>query len=271
MKKNIRYIFNGHVQSLVKGMESYRDAGRLKTMHDMRVDMKSIRSVFFLLEHAGTIAHAHKQHQRVKKIFATAGRIREWQLEARWLRQHRKMGLLRLLRYEVLIREANKDFQEQTRSHIRSLREVGKAGDAMLREIKEKQIRAYLAGLLQSVLDALDSALPILDWHDLRKWIKRLLHARRWIEAYKPVTPDVERFCSDMESLQASIGYWHDLQMLESRLHESADLVRLHANARHEALAAGKKLQLEKDQMEAKIRHSLSVMHSRWNRRPAVT
>jgi CHAD domain-containing protein len=271
MKKNIRDIFDSHVQALIAGMQSYRKAGRLKTMHDMRVDMKSIRSVFFMLEKAGPHGRAQKHHRRVKKIFAVAGQIREWQLEARWLRQHKKLALLRLLRYDALIREANMDFQEKTRAHIRSLRDIRKAGDSMLKKMREPQIHRYLGALLNSVVQSCDAALPMLEWHDLRKWIKRLLHARLWLLANRPETPAVNQFCDDIEKLQASIGNWHDLHLLENRLHESASQIRPHANAWHEAKAAAKTLQAEKAKLEIKIRQLLTVMQKRWNRAPAIS
>lgn len=271
MKQNIRDIFDSHIQALIAGMESYRKAGRLKTMHDMRVDMKSIRSVFFMLEKAGHHDGAHKYHRRVKKIFAIAGQIREWQLEARWLRRHRKLALLRLLRYDALIREANIDFQGKAHVHIRSLRDIRKAGDSMLRKIREPEINRYIGSLLHSVLQSCDAALPMLDWHDLRKWIKRVLHARLWLLASRAETPAVRQFCADIESLQASIGNWHDLQLLENRLHESASQIRPHANAWHEAKAAAKTLQADKAKLEIKIRQLLTVMQKRWNRAPAVS
>lgn len=245
-------------------MEKYRLDGRAGIMHDMRVDMKSIRSVFFLLEKAGQHKKAGRQHRRIKKIFADAGIIREWQLEARWLRKHRRLRLLHLMAYEEKIRLANKDFMDNTSLHIGALENIREKGMHLLGKLSERSIRVYVTELLQSVTEALYAGLPPMEWHDLRKWIKRLLHAREWVTETRKPSPAVLRFLEDLEALQAAIGRWHDLQLMENRLHEAAGIIRRKANAGHEAMLARKKLLQERTGSERDIRRMLAALHKRW-------
>jgi CHAD domain-containing protein len=264
MKSNIRRILDSHIRSLAAAMEAYRRGSSTRIMHDMRVDMKSIRSVFFLLEKAGQRKKAGRQHRKIKKIFADAGIIREWQLEARWLKKHRRLRLLRLMGYEEKIRLANRDFLVHTPGHIRSLESIREKGQGFLKDLTERDIRGYLARLLEDVTEALYAGLPPMEWHDLRKWVKRLLHAREWVPEERLPSPVVLRFFEDMDALQASIGHWHDLQLMENRLHEASAQIQAQANARHEALLARKKLLQERSASERDIRRMLRTLHRRW-------
>lgn len=264
MKTTIRRIFDSHFKSLAAGMEKYRLHGTAGVMHDMRVDMKSIRSVFFLLEKAGPRRKAGRQHRRIKKIFADGGIIREWQLEARWLKKHRRLRLLHLMNYEEKIRLANKDFVDNIPAHVAALEKIRVKGARMLGKLADRSIRAYVIELLQSVTEALYAGLPAMEWHDLRKWIKRLLHAREWITEKSKPSPVVLRFLEDLEALQAAIGRWHDLQLMENRLHEAAGIIHSQANARHESMLARKKLLQERTGCEREIRRMLAALHKRW-------
>lgn len=264
---NIRMsgLLVSHGRSLVKGMRHYRADARSKTMHGMRTDMKTIRSVFFLLEETKQGDRAHKLHRRLKKVFAAAGRIREYQLEANWLRRHRRHALLRLLDYAGEIEKNNAEFQRHTGKHVRTLHGIIREARAMLAELPDKAVKGYLGTMLARVREDFHAGLPPVDWHDLRKRIKRLIYARHWVlQEDETPRPAVQRFLDDLGTLQSAIGDWHDLAVMETRLHEASTLIRSHANACHEYMLARRKLSTERQRSESDIRRILTLMGKRW-------
>jgi CHAD domain-containing protein len=257
-------LLDSHGKSLVSGMRAYRRQARTKTMHGMRTDMKTIRSVFFLLEATDQHAGVHKRHRRLKKLFSAAGRIRECQIEATWLRRHRRLALLRLLDYSGKIERYNADFQHCTVKHIRTIRKLIPEAVSLLAQVPEKQVRAYLGTMLTRVREDFHAGLPVVDWHDLRKRLKRLIYARYWILAEGEPPPAVQRFLDDLAVLQSAIGDWHDLAVHETRLHDASAMIRGHANAYHEYTLARRKLSRERQQAETSIRRLLTLMGKRW-------
>lgn len=264
MNTRMSGLLNSHGENFVKAMRLYRDECRPKTMHGMRTDMKTIRSVFFLLEEAGHHRRAHKLHRRLKKVFAAAGRIREYQLEAKWLRRHRRHALLRLLDYLGEIEQNNAEFKSDTGRHIRVIRDLIRDARDMLEQVPEKAIRSYLRGMLARVREDFHAGLPPVEWHDLRKRVKRLIYARYWVLPIGEPTPAVQHFLDDLGTLQSAIGDWHDLAVMETRLHEASPRIRMHANAHHEYTLARRKLLLERQRAEESIRRLLTSMGKRW-------
>jgi CHAD domain-containing protein len=244
-------------------MQTYRKEARSKTMHGMRTDMKTLRAVFFLLEETDQHEKARKLHRKLKKIFAAAGRIRECQLEAKWLRRHRRLAMLRLLDYAGEIERNNAEFQRHSGKHVRVLREVVREGRVALKAVSPHTVYAYLSGMLSRVREDFHAGLQVVEWHDLRKRVKRLIYARSWIVPGEP-SPAVLRFMADLDALQSAIGNWHDLAVMEARLHEASDKIRKQANAHHEYVLARRKLSVERQRSELRIRRLLTLMGKRW-------
>jgi CHAD domain-containing protein len=234
-------------------------------MHGMRTDMKTLRAVFFLLEETDQHDKARKLHRKLKKIFAVAGRIRECQIEAKWLRRHRRLALLRLLDYAGEIDRNNAEFKRHSGKHVRVLREVVREGRVALKTVSPHIVYAYLSGILSRVREDFHAGLPAVEWHDLRKHVKRLIYARSWIAVEEP-SPAVLRFMADLDALQSAIGNWHDLAVMEGRLHEASDKIRKQANAHHEYVLARRKLSAERIRAEAGIRRLLTLMGKRWGK-----
>jgi CHAD domain-containing protein len=257
-------LLDSHGQSLVKGIRQYRKDACTKTMHGMRTDMKTIRSIFFLLEGTKQREKSHKLHRSLKKVFAAAGRIRECQLEAGWLRRHRRHALLRLLDYEGEIDRNNAAFQRHATRHTRIIRDIIDEARAMLLRVPDRAVRAYLGDMLARVREDFHAGLPVVEWHDLRKRVKRLIYARHWVHSGDEPSPGVQRFMDDLAGLQSAIGDWHDLAVMETRLHDASALIRSHANAYHEYKLARRKLATERQRSETAIRRLLTLMGKRW-------
>jgi CHAD domain-containing protein len=117
--------------------------------------------------------------------------------------------------------------------------------------------------MLSRVREDFHAGLPVVEWHDLRKHVKRLIYARSWITAEEP-SPAVQRFMADLDALQSAIGNWHDLAVMESRLHDASAMIRKQANAHHEYVLARRKLSAERQRSEVRIRKLLTLMGKRW-------
>lgn len=264
MKKAIRHITRHHLKRFNKGLDQYQRTGKQAVMHALRVDMKAIRSVCFLLEAAGKGRSPHQLHQRIRKLFAQAGRIREWQLEAQWLRQHHYVQMLRFHHYPLSIGDANARFLRQARKQRHFIRQWPKRFDQETRSLPVAAIRTYIRGLLSRILHSLQVSLPTTEWHRLRKDCKRLLHAGQWLSRQQSMSLVVSCFVRDIGELQAGIGQWHDLQVMQERFQADRADGSVPEAARTEWNRALQQLQKAITLAEAEVQQKLSVMHDRW-------
>jgi hypothetical protein len=264
IQKSIEQHLDIHLISLQEGLNRYAKHAVPRWMHQVRVDMKYIRAVFFLLEDAKGGKIAHRTHQQVKRMFADAGQVREYQLDIAWFRLHRKTMLLRLLKRISQLKKANAHFLGIIPGSLRKLKKAEQKAKALLKKTSEKDVLRYIRSLLQEVLSALDPAWPEAQWHDLRKHVKGLMIAGRWLAVEKPVSAAVNIFMADLDLLQKTIGNWHDFIILDQAIQGIQASADHPAIVQRETSQATKILASEIRAQSVHVRQTLSVMRQRW-------
>lgn len=264
MKKALADIALRHAARFRKQLGAYRAHPTIGEMHTLRIDMKAIRSLCFLLEAAGEQHEAKALHRTIKKLFGKAGRIRELQLEAAWLRHHQLPALYRSQHFPIQLASAHGAFLRQCQRKEKFIDNLGKRLAREAHHLDRRKAGSYFLSLVDDVCHALDPRTPTAQWHNLRKKIKRLLHAYRWLSARRKAPETVRRCMQDLDELQALLGNWHDIQVMLQRL------LRWQAEANspggllpalRKAIRIGKR---EQDQAEREVRQKLTELHNRW-------
>jgi|GEM_PF-2980450 CHAD domain-containing protein len=264
IQTTIAHHLDTHLLSLRDGLKRYMAYAAPRRMHKVRVDMKNIRAVFFLLEDGPHGKKAHRTHREVKRVFAAAGKVREYQLDIAWFRLHRKTMLLRTMKRIPQLKKANALFLTSIPGSVRALKKAGQTGRSLLKKTSEGDIFRYFQSLLNAVLSALQPPWPEAHWHDLRKHAKKLLIAGQWLAEGKPPSASVHVFLADLDLLQKAIGNWHDLILLDQAIREIRATAVQNAIAQKESAQATRILAAEISARALKVRNVLSVMRKRW-------
>lgn len=211
-----RSHFFHHVQNCIIRQEE-------EDIHQLRVSIKRIRAIYDCIElstkhHLSTAANK----QILKKLFKTAGKIREVQINQALLDNYGGRSSQRLLNYfDRLKDELSAPFNYEL-SHFQSgelLRQDKKLIKA-ISGIGEKEVlnltRTFLNTELQRVGDLFEKNFD-QNLHRIRKSVKAMMEINRLLISISE-DESLILFRKNLKSLSDDIGNWHDLQVFMQSL-----------------------------------------------------
>lgn len=248
--------FETEFAKAVKYLEKYAEDPQEETLHQFRVEIKKIRSVFGMMEELRGDKKIAKWHRQVRSIFRNAGIIRELQLEKNWLNIHRKFNLIRQLRYEDKIIKANKNLQKAIPGMLKKLGKVRVNTEHILSELTQQQASLYVKRKWRESLVMVLHLDNESHWHETRKNIKQFLYAKQWIPDDVYVSGKIKKIFNQLNRLQEIIGKWHDLEVLLLKLKTFGTYLEGHSNLKREHQLALRKIYIEKDFLASAIRNT---------------
>ena len=266
MKKALADIALRHAARFRKQLSVYRAHPTIGEMHTLRIDMKAIRSLCFLLEAAGQHRDSKALHRTIRKLFARAGRIREWQLQAAWLRHHHLPTLYRSQHFPTQLASAHSAFLRHGQRKGKFIDALGKRLARGMQHLDRRKAGDYFVSLVDDLCQVLHPRTPASQWHDLRKKIKRLVHAYRWLTSNRKAPEVVRIFIGDMDALQALIGNWHDLQEMMQVLQHWKPGPDAPPDFPKALRKAKQTCRQEMDQATQVVQQKLTELHNRWIR-----
>lgn len=172
----------------------------LEELHKLRVEIKKIKSLVFLL----TSSSKNKKLEVLKQLFKLAGSIRTLQLKLAFLKENHISTSQQI--QKRLDTQLNK-FQKLSSHYLSYIQVLSKGQGNSFHDIKNKQLESLYKKRRQKVTNHLIDSLQQNKLHDYRKQIKYLLFLYR-VQHSKG--SKLSRKIVAFDELQKTIGYWHD-------------------------------------------------------------
>lgn len=207
-----------HLSAALHYLHAYAQKKEQEDLHQLRVCLKKIRAAQnFLLQSKPGVRKLQKSQKMLRRLFKTAGVIRQLELKNEWLQKNR---------FDLFIKEANMneqleadraDFSGEEHVYAHQLKECGTVFLHTISKLKNETLENYIETVKQSVFYLLNTG-SLTDWHELRKQIKQLLYARQWLTQNQKLHLLTVTEYNYLNQLQEKIGSWHDLVDLKQWL-----------------------------------------------------
>jgi CHAD domain-containing protein len=250
---NSHDFFEQQYLKVVKGLKKIYEDPEKETVHDFRVDLKKMRSVFFLMEKVSGEKKIKAMHHQIRDIFRKAGHIREMQMEIEWLARHRKFDLIRHLQYYSKLKKSDKSFIRDIPAMLGTFEKVHHKMNQRMYSLTQEQSDNYVKETWQQTLHVIIRVNEVSDWHPTRKKIKQLLYVRNWVPKDAVGTHPVRNIFKSLSKLEQLIGHWHDLELLAAKLNKLDNDISGHIILSRELQMAKRKINVEKENLSVLI------------------
>jgi CHAD domain-containing protein len=184
-------------------------------IHMARVEIKKMRSLYELIDHADGSSDGKKQLKPLLDIFKLMGQLRD----------DSNMHLLchqfkidpKALGKQHDIKTAYKKLEGKIEKHRDSFRKIKKRNTARLKKITAGAWEIYIREKHYDILRMLGTAPTDDDLHEVRKEIKHLLNNMKLSPQHANELVK-EKEAGELDKLQDMIGCWHDCVLLASWL-----------------------------------------------------
>lgn len=175
----------------------------LEELHKLRVEIKKIKSLFFLL----SCSTKNKKLLTLKQLFKHAGSIRNLQLRLAFLKENHITNNQIIQQTQKRLNNQLNKFQELFKDYLSFIRTLSKAQSHQFHSIKNKQLESLYKKQKEKVTNHLIASLQQNKLHDYRKQIKHLLFLYRIKDSNRN---QLSRKIVAFDDLQKTIGQWHD-------------------------------------------------------------
>jgi len=212
MQTPLEKYFAQRVKNLFNNLHDFELNGDDVSMHDLRVEMKKLRSIIKFLRKVYPKQKVKKPDHLLRSIFEEAGEIREYQILQQWLQKNQFTAIEKAYfppeRMQVMIQR----FRANANNYKIDLKEVIEHTGNFVHSTNEILAEQYFVELNAKASKMCRRNLLTADWHELRKLIKQRMYAYSWLkhedDKDDPIFPYYNK-------LQEQIGQWHDLEMIK--------------------------------------------------------
>lgn len=177
-------------------------------LHQFRVQVKKIRSFLTLLEGAKKNSQLLKTVKPVKKIFASAGVVRDAFLHQQQGKEHH-LTLLRFYKKQRALQEhETRKLVSKSAKHLHQMKKVKKKLQKQLRPVSANDIKAFYRTQLSHTHQLLEPTNFSEQLHDGRKMLKHLMYNQQAVK--DDVAKDLNIDFNYIDELQDLLGQWHD-------------------------------------------------------------
>lgn len=224
-----------------KNIETLLSTPRLKCtpekLHDLRVEIKKLRSLFSLLK--SSVDYDQKKMEKpFRKVFKQAGAVREIQVEEDMLQQYFSVDFLSDYRKKIKERKLKelRKYIVTVNSQYAKIKKRFSVTKDWISLVSKKMVIEFVDKRKKRMMNLLASdRITPPQLHLLRKRIKQYEYATKFRDGKSKKDLDVDSF-----SLTDFLGKWHDGQMLINRLER-----QLHNEIREDELDQIRKVKNE--------------------------
>ena len=211
--KSIRKYYRSRYNLLLSSLEVYYTYPDPEILHNIRVELKKIRSLFNYIRFTNENFIFKNEYKSFKKIFKEAGKIRELHLILKLIQKYK----IRIADEELYSAEENRlsyEFRSGLEIFKKDLHSADHRAEKYINKSDSGKLSEYLL-IRQQMLQNLLAQLPDkTGLHDIRKVIKDLVYLSEILFG------KLNNIESIFDSIQNSIGKWHDKQVLIGFLQE---------------------------------------------------
>jgi CHAD domain-containing protein len=206
-KKELRYLKKewSHLRDHLKDFEK---KGGQEDLHRFRVQVKKVRALLALADSENKNGILEKRLKPVRKIFKTAGKIRNAYLNLELAKAYPQAAQLTNGQRRI-IKDASARFSSRSASHGKQLKRTRNRLKQNIAKLNDIHIAAYYEQQLKQIADALAHPKSDTDLHACRKQLKILIYN------YQLVHPVLGNSANEkyLDQVQTAIGDWHDKQV----------------------------------------------------------
>ncbi len=193
-----------------------------EAIHQMRVEIKRLKAVFQLLEGLSEEFRAKKHLKPFRRIFKSAGGLRDVQVQLGLARQWmgNSGGDLKAFCRHLALREqeAKLGFREKSSRFDAAVLDTKE--EAVIRALdslsaQQSRLRALnlLHWLQSELLQRGQASGPEDDLHPLRILAKRVRHTAELLEMSLRTTPPTQEVLTALRAAEQALGQWHDQEV----------------------------------------------------------
>lgn len=188
----------------LKCLRKFEKYQKPENIHQLRVNIKKLRSIFSFLRKTGSNVHFPKKICR--KLFQNAGNLRQMHLNQELIEQYPELSSL--AEY-VEIKDLEAEFIRKMPKYNQSIVQVMGFLRLKFKLPKKKKIKKYFLKELLKAYGHLEQSSNDRALHHFRMQIKKLMHIYEFLPLnIQKVLPLNVVY---IDELQNQIGIWHDL------------------------------------------------------------
>ena len=202
-------------------LKQFLETGNQEDLHKFRVQIKKLKALIVLFE--GTSRHTGlmKHFKEVKKIFRSAGNIRDAYINLQLGEKYELKNEAFEQGQQKIIEAGTHEFQHHGKKFIRTIKDAHRNLKKKLPKVHNNAIADYYQSLLEEISVNFTVSGFTEDMHTNRKLIKILVYNHKIAD--KALHGSLPFNTEYLDKLQDAIGTWHD-NLIASELFSSPEL-----------------------------------------------
>jgi CHAD domain-containing protein len=219
MKKN--QCFRNYTRSLNKKIQkkivASKDTGKADDIHGVRVNIKKLKAYAELLEFLNPDFSAGKLKDILKKVFKSAGKIRDLQVQLKMLDKFEKQighrltdeRKLMIKNQEKLLKKFKDESKQIDKSTFHKIEK--RLDDACKKKISPVSIKLFLVNQLIETEPMMNKkSITPRRLHRFRICLKSYYYNATFANQCSLKDPEVTRHIASLDQFQEVLGKWHD-------------------------------------------------------------
>lgn len=215
MQTPLEKYFALRVKNLFNHLHDFELTADDTSMHDLRVEMKKMKSVLRFLRNIYPAQSLKKPAHLLGNIFQHAGEIREYQLLQQWLKKHELTAIQKVYFPKEQLQNLINDFRSKALQYKNDLNEVIEQISKYVSSTREILADQYFTDMNAQSEKLCRKNLPNTEWHELRKIIKQRIYSYNWLQQR---AENEDPHFAYLNKLQELIGQWHDHQIIQDAI-----------------------------------------------------
>lgn len=221
-------------KNMKRHFEKFVDTQDAEALHQFRVQVKKIRSALTLLESGRKNNDLLKTFKPVKKIFKSAGIIRDAYLHQQQGKEHHITQPEFVQIQAQLEQKETEKLLHKSSKHLYTIQKIKKKLKDKIHTISPNDIKAFYLDYLQQTQQLLQQNTFTETLHDGRKMLKHLMYNQHTVEDSN-TEKDLHLNFDYIDQLQDLLGQWHDTKLALSFFKEKLDAKELQSMEEKEA------------------------------------
>jgi CHAD domain-containing protein len=209
-KKQKRYL-NKHFKKLQQEFEEFAVSKSPEALHAFRVQVKKIRSFLTLLETGKKNEKLLKIFKPVKKIFKSAGLIRNAQIHEKQAKQNHIDAAKFYKEQQAIQQVETEKLQNKKYELLHTIKKTKHKLQTKLHAISGKEAAQFFGQQFQNACWLLNEHNFTEQLHTARKMFKHILYNQHTVPS--SITQNVNINFDDVDAIQRVIGDWHDSKL----------------------------------------------------------
>ena len=160
-------------KSLIAHLKKYNKRRDEESLHNIRVDVKKIKSVLELVNYSDKGFKAHQCYIPFRTIFRRAGALRDPEIQAGLLLRYNIEGVKVNKRTDNNIIKA---FVEDTRQFVNKILEQEKSVKPLIRKVTKHELKDFVKRKNRQIEKVITSRPKIAELHKIRKAMKLVIY-----------------------------------------------------------------------------------------------